>query len=776
MPTTPPAPPTVHVLPTAPAMPVVPPPPAMAARFAVPTVLAVRAVAAAALTAIAALSFQRLLPLGSLAAAAGAGIACALIVGVLTRRAPLAVSLAATAVLWLPAACLAIGAAPLDVVRGVGSGWWRILTTVPPLGADPEVLAAVSALSAFAAFGAVEVALRTKAVLPLAAFGLPVLLLGLLSGGPGSDVPVTVAFAAATALLTVALTSPVSGYAAGAPAVVAIGVVALLAGTIGSGRTPFDPRRLVSPPPAAHPAVDPLQQVAAWVETPSVRLFKLTADATALTTAPNLRLTVLDRFDGTAWSSDAVYTATGSRIPDAKTATPTSAGATTAAATAATVHENVSVDQLSTLWLPAASRPTTISAPGSRLAVDPDGELLIPAGTRPGLTYAVTAHVVQYPEDQLRAATPLTDSTATALPGDVPQIITTTAQNATAGAGFPYQQAEKLADYLRKSAVYDPTAPAGDSYGHIAYFLSTSHRGGSDQFAVAFALMARSLGLPTRIAVGFAVPPTALAAAQNAGTGTADVDVTGADALVWPEVDFAGLGWVPFYPTPSGSMHGGMLQPASGESTARQTVDTQLAAAKLPTPQQVATPKPAAPAAAATARSHAGNALSPWLVAAAGTAAALLLYLGYVLGAPELRRARRRRSQDPAAAVLGAWWETVALLRTMGLGSVDARTSAQIAAFGVGRLDGDGPRAVTALARTADFAAFAPAATSLPDAPSNPMAAFLQEAAGPRRTCDAALVAEAWANYASVRAAFRAAVPVGARMRRRLLSVPRREV
>jgi hypothetical protein len=156
-------------------------------------------------------------------------------------------------------------------------------------------------------------------------------------------------------------------------------------------------------------------------------------------------------------------------------------------------------------------------------------------------------------------------------------------------------------------------------------------------------------------------------------------------------------------------------------------------------------------------------------------AAALLLYLGYVFGAPELRRARRRRSQDPASAVLGAWWETVALLRVMGLGPVDARTSAQIAAFGAGRLDGDGPRAVTALAVTADFAAFAPPATSAPAAPS-PMAAFLQEAAGPCRTCDAALVAEAWADYASVRAAFRSAVPVRARVRRRLLPVPRREV
>ena len=875
-----------------------------------------RPIAAAALTALAALSFHRLLPWGPLVAAAGVGIACALAVGLLLtgpRRTPLALSLVATAVLWLPVAPVAIGLtagraaggpaigpAPtisslMNLVRGIGGGWWRVLTTVPPLGPDPAVLAAVSALCALAAFGAVEVALRTKAVLPLAAFGLVVLVVGLFAGGPGSDVLPVVGFAVATAMLTAALTGEGAAfsikalrrYAAKAPAVAVIGVVALLCGAIGSGRAPFDPRSLVSPPAAAHPAVDPLQQVAEWVGTPNTRLFTLRADTAALTAAPNLRLTVLDRFDGAAWSSDAVYTATGSRIPDADSAGGAdgakSAGADKAASTTptASVHEEVSVDHLSTLWLPAASRPTTISASGSRLAVDPDGELLIPDGTHPGLRYAVTAQVPQYPADALRGATPVADPTTTELPGDVPPIIAQTAQTATDGAGFPYQQAERLADYLRTSAVYDPTAPAGDSYGHIAYFLGTSHRGGSDQFAVAFALMARSLGLPTRIAVGFAVPPTAVAAAHDAaaagatgsvsssvsssdsGRGTVGVDVIGADALVWPEIDFAGLGWVPFYPTPSGSVRSGALHPASGESAARQTIDSQLAAAKLPDPKQLPVPKNGTSDAAPQSLAHDAAPMSPWPVVGASVVAALLLYFGYVFGIPGVRRARRRRSPDPALSVLGAWWETVALLRTLGLGPVALRTSAQIAAFGAGRLDADGSRAVAALARRADFAAFSPNAKPRGDAdhdltgkqiadqmvspaanptgvqmvspavnlngaqmvgpaanppgptagyvvgptasqmvsptadptaiqmldptagqfasqmPSptstTPMAAFLQQAAPRRPACDAAFAAEAWADYARVRAAVRDAVPVAARIRHRLLPVPRRE-
>ncbi|NUR62247.1 MAG: hypothetical protein HOV87_26840, partial [Catenulispora sp.] len=62
-----------------------------------------------------------------------------------------------------------------------------------------------------------------------------------------------------------------------------------------------------------------------------------------------------------------------------------------------------------------------------------------------------------------------------------------------------------------------------------------------------------------------------------------------------------------------------------------------------------------------------------------------------------------------------------------------------------------------------------------PNPPTIPIAAFLRQAAAPRPTCDAALAAAAWADYARVRAAVRAAVPVAARVRHRLLSVPRRE-
>jgi hypothetical protein len=65
--------------------------------------------------------------------------------------------------------------------------------------------------------------------------------------------------------------------------------------------------------------------------------------------------------------------------------------------------------------------------------------------------------------------------------------------------------------------------------------------GDEEQFASAFALMARSLGYPSRVVMGFApeVPDDAPAIA-----------VTGDDVTAWVEVPFEGVGWVPFFPTP----------------------------------------------------------------------------------------------------------------------------------------------------------------------------------------------------------------------------------
>jgi hypothetical protein len=124
---------------------------------------------------------------------------------------------------------------------------------------------------------------------------------------------------------------------------------------------------------------------------------------------------------------------------------------------------------------------------------------------------------------------------------------------------------------------------------------------------------------------------------------------------------------------------------------------------------------------------------------------AVLLYLGFVLLLPALRRSRLRRHTDPARAILGAWSETVALLRPLGLGDTAARTTIQIAGYGSARLTDEAARALHALAGYADRAAFA--------------------AEPPPTTAGAA----AWAAHDIVRSAVRGATTRAARSKHRLL-------
>lgn len=122
------------------------------------------------------------------------------------------------------------------------------------------------------------------------------------------------------------------------------------------------------------------------------------------------------------------------------------------------------------------------------------------------------------------------------------------ARELTAGAETPYHQAEALAAFLLSSeftySTIGPTVPDGADL--VDTFLFTEgelYRTGYCQyFASSMALMARSLGLPTRVAVGFA-PGEAI--------GDGLYLVREANAHAWAEIYFPGYGWEIFESTRS---------------------------------------------------------------------------------------------------------------------------------------------------------------------------------------------------------------------------------
>jgi len=147
--------------------------------------------------------------------------------------------------------------------------------------------------------------------------------------------------------------------------------------------------------------------------------------------------------------------------------------------------------------------------------------------------------------DQLRAET--------RLPSDTPSVIGRTAERVTAGAGSNYDRAVALQDWLRSSGefAYSEVAPVAEGYDGtgvdvISQFLDEK-RGYCVHFASTMAVMARELGIPARLAVGFA-PGNVV---RTNDRGAAVYEVTTDNMHAWPELYFGGVGWVRFDPTPT---------------------------------------------------------------------------------------------------------------------------------------------------------------------------------------------------------------------------------
>ncbi|HET6830761.1 MAG TPA: transglutaminaseTgpA domain-containing protein [Solirubrobacterales bacterium] len=114
------------------------------------------------------------------------------------------------------------------------------------------------------------------------------------------------------------------------------------------------------------------------------------------------------------------------------------------------------------------------------------------------------------------------------------------AEQLTADASDGYGAALAISNHLRRSYDYDERPPSRRL--PLRAFLLRDEIGYCQQFSGAMALMLRMVGVPARVATGFA-PGTPLANGRG-------YEVTDLDAHSWVEVYFNGIGWLPFDPTP----------------------------------------------------------------------------------------------------------------------------------------------------------------------------------------------------------------------------------
>jgi len=128
------------------------------------------------------------------------------------------------------------------------------------------------------------------------------------------------------------------------------------------------------------------------------------------------------------------------------------------------------------------------------------------------------------------------------LPADFSQRIRTLAQVITQGKSTQYDKVDAITNWLRKNITYENSVPPPpDGTDPIDWFLFSYKKGFCNYYATAEVLMLRSLGIPARIAVGYAEGGFK----EETNTFT----IRRRDSHAWPEVYFNGYGWVEFEPT-----------------------------------------------------------------------------------------------------------------------------------------------------------------------------------------------------------------------------------
>lgn len=421
------------------------------------------------------------------------------------------------------------------------------------------------------------------------------------------------------------------------------------------------------------------------------------------------RLTSLDQFDGQVWSSSGSFSKADGLLPSEPPD-----------ATTTPLQQTFTIESLSTIWAPAALTPVQLDESDAALRWNGGLATLIVPASQDSIdrsTYTVTSAVPSFTPEDLGRPRPaaLTEELeeATLLPRDIPPVVQSQARQVVNGVGpAPYAQALALQDWFRSTFTYDL---AGTGAGHDERAIETfleARRGYCEQFAGTFAAMARSLGIPARVAVGFTP-------GEVDGEGTT-YTVRGRNAHAWPEVHIDGAGWVPFEPTPGRGQPG--TEAYTGVAPAQDTQD-----GSSPPPTTVPTAEVVPPGEdrrlpsredlltggsttdpEATPGSSGPGASELVLLTLAALVALLAIDVAVLALVRAVRRRRRRQTTAVAGRVRAAWADAVDALIGVGRGPRPAETDEEFARRAAGGLGPGGP-ALVHLAGLVTTATWAPA-------------------------------------------------------------------
>lgn len=244
-------------------------------------------------------------------------------------------------------------------------------------------------------------------------------------------------------------------------------------------------------------------------------------------------------------------------------------------------------------YIPAGWIPQSLHFP-EKIRVGNDGSLVIDKGADkgldPGLFYTAVSLVPAGDLKDMRSAEEPDNNELRhiltigkrylAVPQTLPERVRALARKEGGAGGNWFAKAERIAEYLRKNYKHSLDKPElNPEFDSTDQFLFETRSGACGQFASAEVLMARCLGIPARVVVGYAPGEKDPKAEQYT--------IRQKHEHAWAEVFSPSHGWVPIDATPQGSLP---LQPQQDSLGARtvirstRKVDPQGESEKVETP------------------------------------------------------------------------------------------------------------------------------------------------------------------------------------------------
>lgn len=442
---------------------------------------------------------------------------------------------------------------------------------------------------------------------------------------------------------------------------------------------------------------------------------------TGLIPGDRVRLAVMDTYDGHLWNvagpdlatdGSGIFELASSDLPKAPLATIVD-------------QRSVTVDVLgySGPWLPTVGVPETMNldhvdrerASGFRFNAATGSAVLID-GVNSDVTYSLRSGIQAVPGDDSLEDTPVAPVDMPPVE-KIPDVVVSAAKEYSGAAESPIEQLRAIETALVTNGYLShglESDAASSRAGHGAdrmeeLFTRANLIGDQEQYASAMALMARSLGYPARVVMGFEP--------KNVIEGSPTV-ITGDDVTAWVEVPFEGIGWVPFFPTPD---------------------ETEIPQDQNPKPQSEPQPQVRQPPRSEKRpddlltdsdiddKSDKDDdeefVLPVWAIVSLGVLAGLLLlYLVplAIIALIKRRRVKRRRAGPPHQRASGAWDELIDRHAELGY-QVPSQTRSTVATALAEQRDTDAASTATLqqLAHGADAAVFSGA-----DAPDDEIEAL----------------------------------------------------